>query len=361
MQIDRVLFYVEDAIKWRDWFVRVMGFYSLASGNDTQTQTEVVVSRGGEVKFVLSSPLAVGSPAAEFLRSHPPGVADVAFAVDSLSEVLAKAFLAGVKVRHPVEQWYSEQGRLCWCQIHSNANLTHTLVERRGKTPLLPDDWIVEKDLPPASERHFTGIDHVVLNVARGALDATVNWYEKVLGFKQKQTFTIKTEQSGLYSQVIVHPHSGVQFPINEPRSPNSQIQEFLNFNRGAGIQHIALKTFEIAKVTQTLRQAGLSFLDVPKTYYDRIQKQYPQLTFSPQEWQEICDRGILVDFENINGANGERPLLLQIFTKPIFNLPTFFFELIERRDRAKGFGEGNFQALFEAIEREQMKRGTFC
>jgi len=160
----------------------------------------------------------------------------------------------------------------------------------------------------------------------------------------------------------MVHPDSALQFPVNEPGSPNSQIQEFIDFNRGSGIQHLALQTPGITKIAKQLRQNGLSFLSVPITYYTEVENKYPNLNLSDREWEDIIESKILVDCQpnEINIKDSlNLPLLLQIFTKPIFKEPTFFFELIERRDRAKGFGEGNFQALFEAIEREQIQRGN--
>lgn len=360
MQIDRVHFYVKNAKKCRDWFVRVMGYQSLASGCNSHTHTEVVSSGTKKVVFVLSSPLTSASPVTKYLEKHPSGVVDVAFAVTNLATILEKAIASGAEVIQPIKQWKSSQGQLKWCQIKSLVGLTHTLVERQGKTPLLPDEWIVEKTPIFEGENYFLGIDHIVLNVAAGQLKPTIHWYEKTLGFQKKQTFTIQTEQSGLYSQVMVHPDSGTQFPINEPLSANSQIQEFLELNQGAGIQHIALKTTQILEATKNLRSAGLLFLEVPQNYYDLIRQQHPQLNFSRQEWQEIIEREILVDLEENNLEElANYPLLLQIFTQPIFEVPTFFFELIERRDRARGFGEGNFLALFKAIEREQIKRGS--
>ncbi|HAG82337.1 MAG TPA: 4-hydroxyphenylpyruvate dioxygenase, partial [Cyanobacteria bacterium UBA12227] len=201
----------------------------------------------------------------------------------------------------------------------------------------------------------FTHIDHVVLNVAAGDLVRAVQWYKNVLGFQPQEQFTIQTENSGLCSQVMVHPVSGVQFPINEPTSPNSQIQEFLNVNGGAGIQHIALATDNIVDAIAQLRTWGVSFLDVPPSYYTQLQQRYPNIDLSLTEWQEIASQKILVDWQE----NSPHALLLQTFTQPIFKQPTFFFEVIERRLQAQGFGEGNFRALFEAIEREQLKRGS--
>jgi 4-hydroxyphenylpyruvate dioxygenase len=193
-----------------------------------------------------------------------------------------------------------------------------------------------------------------VLNVAAGDLERAAAWYKNTLDFESKQTFKIQTDRSALHSQVMVSSNSSVQLPINEPASPHSQIQEFLDVNRGPGIQHIALNTPNIVQAIAQLRPRGLSLLPVPPSYYTQLQ-QRQGLPLSAVELQEIAQEQILVDWDNTT----PQALLLQTFTQPIFGQPTFFFELIERRFQARGFGEGNFRALFEAIEREQFKRGS--
>jgi 4-hydroxyphenylpyruvate dioxygenase len=367
MHIERVHFYVENASKWSDWFVKVMGFRAIASSQDLQTQTEVVSSGDNNgIKLVFSAPRTESSPIAQYLRQHPPGVADVAFLVRDIQAVMERVMDCGAKVLQPLQRKEFVGGCLQWSKISNNVAFNHTLVQRTGKTPLLPELrsrfagaaappqqlWLTEQKVL------FNAIDHLVLNVAAGYLQPTVDWYEKVLGFQRKQTFAIETQHSGLYSQVMVHPVSGVQFPINEPISVNSQVQEFLEINRGAGIQHIALQATDITRVIKKLRAAGMSFLSVPDTYYEQLAKEGSTRQLSPQEWQEIVQQKILVDSGQETTSNLS-PLLLQIFTQPIFNEPTFFFEIIERREQACGFGEGNFRALFAAIEQEQSKRGS--
>jgi 4-hydroxyphenylpyruvate dioxygenase len=228
-----------------------------------------------------------------------------------------------------------------------------TDVQTGATTPNSGDEGLI---LPSSADSgFFTGIDHVVLNVAVGDLERALSWYEEVLGFQRQQTYTIQTDYSGLRSQVMVHPQSSVQFPINEPTSANSQIQEFLDINQGPGIQHIALKTPRIVEAIAQLRHLGLSFLPIPPTYYTQLQHNEQKLPLSEAELQEIATQQVLVDWQD----ESPNALLLQTFTQPIFEQPTFFFELIERRLQARGFGEGNFRALFEAIEREQLKRGN--
>ncbi|HBB35015.1 MAG TPA: 4-hydroxyphenylpyruvate dioxygenase [Cyanobacteria bacterium UBA8803] len=374
MKIDRIHFYVEDATISCDWFVKQMGFQPLASGASCHTLTKVVNS--GEVYIALSSPLTSTSPVAQFLRLHPPGVADIVFQVSDLESIMARLVKGGAQFLQPLQKYHLAAGCLKWVKISAWGGLSHTIVERRGlsqmlalpvqlnwtrdgvkiaatPTPLpLHSDELSTNNQQPAL---FTKIDHVVLNVAAGNLVKAVQWYQDLFGFQPQQIFTIETEQSSLCSQVMVHPATGMQFPINEPTSANSQIQEFLDVNRGSGIQHIALATNNIVAAIAQLRRQGVSFLEVPLDYYTQLQQRCPKGELPCAEWQEIIAQQILVDWQE----ESPEALLLQTFTQPIFNQPTFFFEVIERRFQAKGFGEGNFRALFEAIEREQIKRGS--
>ena len=366
MKIDRVHFYVEDARAWRNWFVQKLGFQAVASGSSTShTCTEVVNS--GEVYFALSSPLTPLSPVANFLRQHPPGVADVAFCVEDIEAVMQGAIAWGAQVLQPIQH---QQGYKC-AKIAAWGSLTHTLIERQeaegnrqeaklvhptlgeGQSPTSFSSPLIDRPNSP-SRFTFAGIDHIVLNVAAGDLERAVAWYENVLGFHAQQAFKIKTDRSALHSRVLVSSNKCVQFPINQPASPNSQIQEFLDFNQGAGIQHIALQIPNIVEAIASFRSSGVSFLSVPPTYYTQLQERLG-LPLSVAELKEIAAEQILVDWQE----NNPQALLLQTFTQPIFTLPTFFFEIIERRSQALGFGEGNFRALFEAIEREQIKRGS--
>ncbi|MHC5935220.1 4-hydroxyphenylpyruvate dioxygenase [Nostoc sp.] len=352
MKIDHVHFYVEDAKVWRDWFVHHLGFQVVADRiSSSHTCTEVVKS--GTVCFFLSSPLLPTSPVAEFLRQYPPGVADVAFAVEDVEGVIALAQLHGATILQPIQERQVGTAFLKCGKIAAWGGLTHTLIERSFVTNT-NDNGQMTKD------NTFTAIDHVVLNVAVGELERAVAWYEKILDFQPQQAFKIKTDRSALHSQVMVSRNGNVQLPINQPASSNSQIQEFLDVNRGPGIQHIALRTTNLVSAIAKFRASGLSLLSVPETYYLQL-KQRSGLTLSPLELEAIAQQEILVDWQEYTPVEVRQtaPLLLQIFTQPIFEQPTFFFEFIERRFQAKGFGEGNFRALFEAIESEQIKRGT--
>jgi 4-hydroxyphenylpyruvate dioxygenase len=349
MEFDRIQFYVENAKISSDWFVSHLGFQSTAGYSNSQTRTEIVSS--ANVCFVLSSPLTVASPAASWLKFHPPGIADVGFSVKNLELAVARAAAAGATILEPIQEELTAAGCFKRAKIAGWGDLSHTLVERIGENSLLP----TSSKLPL-----FATIDHVVLNVESGDLLSAVSWYQKILGFEPQQNFDIQTEKSALRSQVMVHADGGVQFPINEPASANSQVQEFLSAHRGPGIQHMALQTADIVSVVADLRSRGLPFLPVPPTYYSQLRQRQNYL---PADWQAIAASEVLADWQEDSPA----AMLLQIFTQPIFAEPTFFFEIIERRAtfvngkqvQAGGFGAGNFRALFEAIEREQMKRGS--
>ncbi len=356
MHFDHIHFYVTNAKASRDWFIEKLGFKSLGCVTNRDTHTEII--QQGTVDFLLSSPVTAASPVARYLHHHPPGVVDVAFQIENL-EIVAESLVAeGAKILQPIQEYFNDHYGLKWLIIAGWGDLHHTLVERHN-----PPSWKWLPQVPfPISlasiPSSIIAIDHVVLNVEAGDLQKAVSWYQRVLKFLPQQAFDIQTKRSGLHSQVLVNPQKNVKFPINEPTSNNSQIQEFLDVNRGSGIQHIALKTNNLIETVGQLRQKGLPFISVSPDYYTQLQpKLNPDL--SPEDWEKIQAYKILIDFPH------PESMLWQIFTQPIFAEPTFFFEFIERKItwinhskiEAEGFGEGNFQALFEAIEQEQIKR----
>jgi 4-hydroxyphenylpyruvate dioxygenase len=373
MNIDHVHFYVEDAQRWQDWFVQKLGFRVLSTQITADTTTLYLgyfpvqgfpslskpFLNEPVIQFRLSSPNSAQSPVAAYLDQHPPGVVDLAFQVAHLDQVLQRAKQLGITILRSGQVretgLVGQAGSQKFVTIQGWADLQHTLVEA---TPSLQTSRLAAKSAAPG----FSGIDHVVLNVAKGDLERAITWYEDLFGFQRHQNFTIQTERSALCSQVLRHPQGTVQLPINEPASRSSQIQEFLDWNRGAGIQHIALRTHQILPLIAQMRQQGVAFLSVPATYYEELNRR-PGLPLSHSEQQQIAKQEVLADWQ----SNNTEALLLQTFTQPIFEQPTFFFELIERRSYwlnqqpqvAEGFGEGNFRALFEAIEREQIKRGS--
>ncbi|MDB9376591.1 4-hydroxyphenylpyruvate dioxygenase family protein, partial [Nodularia sphaerocarpa] len=293
MNIDHVHFYVEDAKVWRDWFVHHLGFTAVDSSiSSVHTCTEVVSN--GIVRFLLSSALLPTSPVAEFLREHPPGVADVAFALEDVEGAIALAETHGATVIQPMQlQQFGDVSRKCG-KIAAWGGLSHTLIESSGVTTV---------DAEQTTGHTFTAVDHIVLNVAVGELESAVAWYAKILDFQPQQSFKIKTDRSALYSQVMVSRNGRVQLPINEPASRNSQIQEFLDVNRGSGIQHIALGTANLISAIAQFRSRGLSLLSVPQTYYSQLQ-QRPGFPLSILELEAIAQQEILVDWkENAQDA----------------------------------------------------------
>jgi len=358
MEFNHIHFYVQDAKRTRDWFIHNLGFQGIGSQNLAHTQTEIVYQ--GSVYFLLSSPLTAESPVAQFLQLHPSGVVDVAFQVQDLELRVEQLLKQGVRVISPLQSYHDQGETLKWLTLEGWQGLRHTFTEQTGSLAgkLLPGF----PDLLPLSSPTLLSIDHVVLNVKSGDLQTAILGYQNQFGFRPKQSFDIQTERSGLQSQVLVHPQGKVQFPINEPTSANSQIQEFLDLNQGSGIQHLALKTSNLVQQINELRQRGLSFLTVPDEYYLELQNRWHHQSLFV-DWEPLKTNQILVDWEALT----PEAMLLQIFTQPIFEQPTFFFEFIERKictvqgqpRQAEGFGEGNFRALFEAIEREQIKRGS--
>jgi 4-hydroxyphenylpyruvate dioxygenase len=361
MEIDHVHFYVEDAPSWRDWCCYTLGFRPQGSWQTPQTQVEVMVQ--GDVTFVCSAPLHVESPVAQYLQLHPPGVADLAFRVNNLQDCLQRVRKAGAKILqtnqndHWLEGWSQSglQGQLLghigFAQIQGWGSLRHTLVQCQTSVQLQASRLVNPSS---GSIPHLTHIDHAVLNVAASEFAAAMNWYEKVLGFQRQQRFEIQTRHSGLCSQVLIHPDGGAQLPVNAPTGETSQIQEFLDWHRGAGIQHLALHSPDLLAATQGLRQRGLPLLATPASYYQQLAQALNQ---HPGQYdldiESLAQAQILADWQ----VEPKGSVLLQIFSQPIFGQPTFFLEFIERRQQAQGFGEGNFLALFEAIEREQLQR----
>jgi 4-hydroxyphenylpyruvate dioxygenase len=354
MDIDHAHFYVADAQRSRDWFVNTLGFRAIAHRIDQQIHSEIVAQGG--IFFVLSSPLGADNSVTDFLQHQSAGVADLALRVKDLAAVLATIQAAGGKVLQDVQTFSNEKGQLRWAKIQGWGRLQHTLLERSGQTLQLAgytDHALEHQDSD--SFPLMLGIDHAVLNVYPGDLKPAIAWYQKILGLQTDSSFVIQTDRSALHSQVLVHPEGSLQLPINEPASKSSQIQEFLDFNHGSGIQHLAIATGDIVMAIAQLRQLGLSFLDIPERYYAQLQAglKAAGLDFDllPLQQQRILMEWQL-SYDPVR-------ILLQAFTQPIFDQPTFFFELIERRFQAQGFGERNFLALFQAIEQEQIRRGT--
>jgi 4-hydroxyphenylpyruvate dioxygenase len=340
MEIDRIRFYVADALQLRDWSIDKLGLTALGDRSNPLTMTHLV---GNDyLRFELSSPLDPASPVADYLRSHPPGVQDIGFRVQDLTDLRQKIDRLGVKIL--AESPATDRSQ--WLTIQGWGSLEHTIVQAE----LTPTNRET-----PATTAAITGIDHLVLNVAAGELDAASSWYANLFDFQVQQTFQIHTDRSGLASKALISRQGEIKFNINEPTSASSQIQEFLDLNRGSGIQHIALETNNILQTVDRMQQQGLAFLPVPAAYYTQLKHRArcdDMRSLAESEWQTLERLQILVDWQ----PEQPQSLLMQTFTQPIFTEPTFFFEAIERRDLAVGFGQGNFQALFEAIEQNSLR-----
>ena len=346
--IDHIEFIVDDADQWRDFFVERFGmaprFYADERSGVKGRRAHVVGQ--GRINFLLAEPQGSG-PEADFLRwhleKHGNGVRDVAFRVKDARHAIEEAARRGAKVIRQLDEHETFNG----ASIAAYGDTIHTFVERKPHTDFAPG----YKPVPGAfddGDIHFAMIDHVVANVEH--MEEWVGYYEKIFGFDLFMHFDINTGRSALMSKVVSSTDGWVKLPINEPSSQNSQIQEFLDRYGGPGVQHIALLTPNIVATVAEMRRVGQDFLDVPDSYYDAEFDQ--RVGEIEEDKEELRKLKILVDRDHDG-------YLLQLFTKCVFARPTLFFEVIQRHGRAMGFGEGNFRALFEAIEREQMKRGT--
>ncbi len=346
--IDHIEFIVDNADQWRDFFVQKYGmssrYYADPSTGVRGRRAHVVGQ--GRINFIVAEPQGRGEEA-DFMRwhleKHGNGVRDVAFRVKDARHALAEAGRRGAKVVRALDEHDSFNGG----SIAAYGDTIHTFIERKPHTDFAPG----YKPVPGAFEDgdiHFAMIDHVVANVEH--MDEWVKYYEQIFGFDLFMHFDINTGRSALMSKVVSSTDGWVKLPINEPSSQNSQIQEFLNRYGGPGVQHIALLTPNIVATIAEMRRMGQDFLDVPDSYYDEeFDRRIGQIEEDKDELRRLK---ILVDRDHDG-------YLLQLFTKCVFARPTLFFEVIQRRGRAMGFGEGNFRALFEAIEREQIARGS--
>ncbi|WP_310430160.1 4-hydroxyphenylpyruvate dioxygenase [Chamaesiphon sp. VAR_48_metabat_135_sub] len=334
MEIDCIHFYVVDATRTRDLLVQQMGLRYLG-GKINEHTIEYLVGNY-HLLFSIASPLNSASPVADYLQLHPSGVRNISFRVPDLDEMRRKIDRLGIEILAVS----SEADEFPWLTVRGWGSIDHTIIQASSE---LTDSTIT-------LDESITGIDHLVLNVAVGELEPAALWYRDLFDFQVHQTFDIHTQKSGLTSQALVSACGKIRFNINQPSSSNSQIQQFLNTNRGAGIQHIALQTHDIFTTIDRMQQQKLAFLPIDRTYYTQLQiraKTAQQQSLTDDEWQKLQRLQVLMDWTE----SAPEALLLQIFTQPIFESPTFFFEVIERRNLAKGFGQGNFQSLFEAIE----------
>jgi 4-hydroxyphenylpyruvate dioxygenase len=309
------------------------------------------VLRQGEARFVMSTPLQPDGLLSDHLRIHGDGVRDIAFEVEDASQSFELAVSRGAQAAVPPQTLKDMHGAVRYAAIRTYGDTIHSFISGNGyRGPFLPG---FESISIPGIDAGILRVDHMVGNVELGRMNEWADWYSRVCGFHRYMSFDdkdISTEYSALMSIVMANDSAMLKMPINEPAPSRkkSQIQEYLDFYRGPGVQHIALLTEDIIKTVGAVRKSGVAFLRVPDSYYDELPRRAGAIS---EPIEDLRNLGILVDRD-------QEGYLLQIFTEPAADRPTFFFEIIQRKG-SRGFGKGNFKALFEAIEREQQRRGN--
>jgi 4-hydroxyphenylpyruvate dioxygenase len=352
---DHVEFYVGNARQAAYYYRAAFGMSLVAySGPETgQRERASYVLQQGKVRFVLTTSLRAGCPIAEHVSRHGDGVRVIALEVDNAHKAWMETTARGARsVAPPVERG-DEFGRVITSSIAAYGDTIHTFVERGHYSgPFLPGYRAEREDIVarPTGLKH---VDHMVGNVGWHAMDEWVQFYANVMGFQLYQHFDdkdISTEYSALMSKVMANGNGFVKFPINEPAEgrKKSQIEEYLEFYQGPGVQHIALATDDILATVSKMQAQGVDFLTVPHTYYSELSDRVGRIDEPIDELERL---GILVDRD-------DEGYMLQIFTRPVEDRPTLFYEIIQRKG-SRSFGKGNFKALFEAIEREQSERGN--
>lgn len=352
---DYIEFYVGNAKQAAIYYQATFGFELIAYKGPETGSLDVVsyVLQQDKVRFVLSSALRPDHEIARHVALHGDGVKVLSLWVDDAAAAFHTAVARGARPAFEPTVHRDADGEVVIAGIHTYGETIHTLVERRHYRGVFLPGFQARTSPFPIQPVGLKYVDHCVGNVELGDMNTWVRFYQEVLGFKLLITFDdkdISTEYTALMSKVVSNGNGYIKFPINEPAKglKKSQIEEYLEFYKGAGVQHIALATDDILYTVDTLRSRGVDFLQVPDTYYEDVLDRVGQID---EQLEDLRRLNILVDRD-------EDGYLLQIFTKPVQDRPTVFYEIIQRKG-AKSFGKGNFKALFEAIEREQAIRGT--
>jgi 4-hydroxyphenylpyruvate dioxygenase len=351
--IDHIHFWVGNARQTAFYYQHAFGFTPVAySGLETRSRDRAsYVMQQGTIRFVVTAPYGPDGEIADHVRLHGDGVHDVALEVEDVDGAYRETTKRGARGVIPPETVSDENGSVRRAAIATYGDTIHSLIDRSEYRGAF---WPGYRPLDGApAEGPLRAVDHVVGNVALGDMNRFVAYYRDVMGFSQFIHFDdkdISTDYSALMSKVMSGGGGRVKFPINEPAEGKrkSQIEEYLDYYRGPGVQHIALATSDILSTVGRLRDYGVQFLTVPPSYYEMLPERVGRID---EDLRELRRFGILVDRD-------EEGYLLQIFTKNVLDRPTVFFEVIERKG-SRGFGKGNFKALFEAIEREQAQRGN--
>ncbi|PYL45565.1 MAG: 4-hydroxyphenylpyruvate dioxygenase [Verrucomicrobia bacterium] len=352
---DYIEFYVGNAKQAAHFYKTVFGFQSLAySGPETGTKEKAsYVIRQNKLTFVLTTPVRSGNAIADHIAKHGDGVKAIALKVEDATSAWEETTRRGGKSFLEPMSLNDGDGQLVISGIHTYGDTVHLFIERENYHGVfMPGFRPLESTYNPA-ETGLLYVDHCVGNVGWNQMNPWVKFYEDVMGFRNILSFDdkdISTEYSALMSKVMSNGNGYVKFPINEPAEgkKKSQVEEYLDFYDGEGVQHVAIATNDIVKTVTELQKRGLEFLHIPSTYYETVLDRVGDID---EDLEPLERLGILVDRD-------EEGYLLQIFTKPVEDRPTLFFEIIQRKG-AKSFGKGNFKALFEALEREQEARGN--
>jgi 4-hydroxyphenylpyruvate dioxygenase len=357
---DYVEFYVGNAKQAAHFYKTAFGFQSHAyAGLETGMKDSVsYVLKQDKIRLVLTTALKSESPIGEHVKKHGDGVKIIALWVEDARSAYEETMKRGAKSYQEPLVTNDANGEVVSAGIYTYGETVHLFIERKNyKGEFLPGFVKWDSDYNP-SPVGLKFIDHMVGNVGWGEMNTWVKWYEEVMGFVNFLSFDdkqIHTEYSALMSKVMSNGNGRIKFPINEPAKAKkrSQIEEYLDFYEGSGVQHIAVATDDIIKTVSLLRARGIDFLSPPpQAYYDEIPARLGEhMKMMKEDIKELQRLSIMIDAD-------EEGYLLQIFTKPVEDRPTLFFEIIQRMG-ARGFGAGNFKALFESIEREQEKRGT--
>jgi 4-hydroxyphenylpyruvate dioxygenase len=352
---DYIEFYVGNAKQAAHFYKTVFGFQSLAySGPETGTKEKASYAiRQNKLTFLLTTPLRSGNAIADHIAKHGDGVKAIALKVEDATSAWEETTSRGGKSFLEPMTLTDGDGQLVMSGIHTYGETVHLFIERENYHGVFMPGFRAWESTYNAPETGLLYVDHCVGNVGWNQMNPWVKFYEDVMGFRNILSFDdkdISTEYSALMSKVMSNGNGYVKFPINEPAEgkKKSQVEEYLDFYDGEGVQHVAIATNDIVKTVTELQKRGLAFLNIPSTYYETVLDRVGEID---EDLEPLAKLGILIDRD-------DEGYLLQIFTKPVEDRPTLFFEIIQRKG-AKSFGKGNFKALFEALEREQEARGN--
>lgn len=352
---DYVELYVGNAKQSALYYQYAFGYELIAyAGPETGIRDKAsYVLKQDKIRLVLTTPLLEEHPIADHIKKHGDGVKVLALWVDDAAQSFIETVTRGAIPYQEPKVHSDEFGEVVTASIRTYGETIHTFVERKNYKGIFLPGYKPRKSEFKTEATGLKYIDHCVGNVGWGEMNKWVDFYENVMGFKLLITFDdkdISTEYSALMSKVVSNGNGYIKFPINEPAEgkKKSQIEEYLDFNNGPGVQHMAIATDDIVHTVSELRKRGVEFLEVPLSYYDDLLDRVGKID---EDLQPLKDLNILVDRD-------DEGYLLQIFTKPVQDRPTLFYEIIQRKG-ARSFGKGNFKALFEAIEREQELRGN--